>query len=64
MVRCLFPHCRNSQCLHSIPKLRKSIVNNRGKRKNYEIINSIINDQHYEWIQICEKHIPDFKYVE
>lgn len=64
MVCCLFPHCRNSQHLHLIPKLRKPNNNNRGKRKNYEKINSIINDQHYKWIEICKTHIPDFKYIE
>ena len=64
MVFCLFPHCKNSQDIFVIPKYRKPLSNQRGKRKHLESINNIVNEQHYEWIRICESCIPEYKYVD
>ena len=62
MVRCLSPHCKNTNNLITIPKLRNDWSNNRGKRKYNKENNDLINEMNYAWRHIIKTHIPGFVY--
>ena len=62
MPKCLFPHCINRNNLICIPKIRKELKNQRGKRGLSQDRNQIINEQNKAWCYIIKTYDSNFVY--